>query len=247
MKEITLYKGKEVISFNEERHIFYDGRGNLLLSVTGITGTIDKSGALMGWVAKMMGLYLLQEKEKGNDKITEQLIDTAKREYRRIKQEAADIGQAIHHWVSEWIKDKKPEMPDNEKVVNGITAFLKFQKEHKIKWLESERFIFSRKYNFCGILDAIGRMGKELVLFDFKSSKSIDYPEYNLQVAAYRLAYCEENKDKKITKSIIIGFGKETGEFMVKELKDYEKDCEAFLGTLILKRRLMEIEKEKRI
>jgi len=239
MKEITLYKGKEKISFDEGRHIFYDSKGNCLLSVTGVTGTIDKSGALMGWVAKMIGLYLLQEKEKGNDKITEQLIDTAKREYRRIKQEAADIGQAIHDWVSEWIKGKKPGMPDNEKVVNGITAFLKFQKEHKIKWLESERFIFSKKHRFCGILDAVGKMGKELVLFDFKSSNAI-YSEMFLQVAGYNIAYQEET-GKKIDKKIIIRFGKEDGMFQLKELENEGKDEKAFLACLELTKRLKEL------
>jgi len=239
MKEITLYKGKEKISFDENRHIFYDSKGNCLLSVTGVTGTIDKSGALMGWVAKMIGLYLLQEKEKGNDKITEQLIDTAKREYRRIKQEAADIGQAIHDWISEWIKGKKPEMPDNEKVVNGITAFLKFQKEHKIKWLESERFVFSKKNKFCGILDAIGKMGKELVLFDFKSSNAI-YPEMFLQVAGYNIAYQEET-GKKIDKKVIIRFGKEDGMFQLKELENGGKDEKAFLACLELTKRLKEL------
>jgi hypothetical protein len=239
MKEITLYKGKEKISFDENRHIFYDDKGNCLLSVTGVTGTIDKSGALMGWVAKMIGLYLLQEKEKGNDKITEQLIDTAKREYRRIKQEAADIGQAIHDWISEWIKGKKPEMPDNEKVVNGITAFLKFQKEHKIKWLESERFVFSKKHKFCGILDAIGKTGKELVLFDFKSSNAI-YPEMFLQVAGYNIAYQEET-GKKIDKKVIIRFGKEDGMFQLKELENEGKDEKAFLACLELTKRLKEL------
>ena len=239
MEEIKLYNGKEKITFDKDTHRFYDSKGSSLISVTGVTGTIDKSGALMGWVAKMMGLYLLQEKEKGNDKITEQLVDMAKKEYRRIKEEAADIGQAIHDWVSEWIKGKKPEMPDDEKVVNGITAFLKFQKEHKIKWLESERIIFSKKYHYAGILDAVGKMGKDLVLFDFKSSNGI-YSEMFFQVAGYNIAYQEETK-KKITKKIILRFGKDDGNFEIKELENGGKDEQAFLHCLELTKRLKEL------
>ncbi len=75
-----------------------------------------------------MGLYLLDQKLKGNKIITEDLINEAKREYRRLKTEAADIGTEIHKWVSDWILKKNPEMPDNEKVVNGIMAFSKVSK-----------------------------------------------------------------------------------------------------------------------
>ena len=239
MEEITLYNKTEKISFDRERHMFYDNKGDHLLSVTAITGTIDKSGALMGWVAKMMGLYLLKEKEKGNDKITIQLVDMAKSEYRRIKEEAADIGQEIHDWVSQWIKGEKPAMPDDEKVVSGITAFLKFQKENKIKWLESEKIVFSKKHHYAGILDAVGKMGKDLVLFDFKSSNGI-YPEMFLQVAGYNIAYQEETK-KKITRKMIIRFGKEGGNFEIKELSTDGKDEQAFLHCLELTKRLKEL------
>lgn len=238
-KQLKLYKGKVIINFNEDRHLFTDDKGNFILSVTGATGIIDKSGALMGWVAKMMGLYLLTEKEKGNDKITEELVSTAKREYRRIKQEAADIGSEIHEWVSRWILGEKPEMPDNEKVVNGVTAFLKFQKEHKLKWLESERYIYSKKYNYAGILDAIAREGKKLVLVDFKSSTGI-YDDMRFQVAGYEIAY-EEETGKKIDKRIIIRFGKEDGEFEIKDLGDSTKDKGVFLSCLNIRRRLNEL------
>jgi len=238
-KEIKLYKGKTIITFDENRHIFRDVKGNILLSVTAATGIIDKSGALMGWVAKMMGLYLYQNYIVKAKPITLGAIEESKKEYRRIKTEAADIGTEIHEWVSDWILGKKPEMPDNEKVVNGITAFLKFQKEHKLKWFESERYIYSKKHNYAGILDAIAKRGKELILVDFKSSKAI-YPEMFLQVAGYKIAY-EEETGKKIDKRIIIRFGKEDGNFEIKELDGDKQDEKAFLAALTLKRRMKEL------
>jgi len=241
LKEIKLYKGKEIIKFDEGRHIFYDAKGNVLLSVTAATGIIDKSGALMGWVAKMMGLYLLSEKKKGNDRITEALVNTAKQEYRRIKEEAADIGTEIHKWVSDWILGKKPEIPDNERVVNGINAFLKFQKEHKLKWIESEKYVYSKKHNYAGIMDAVAKEGKELVLVDFKSSNGI-YDEMRFQVAGYQIAY-EEETGKKIDKRIIARFGKEDGEFEVKELDKDPEDKKVFLACLDVKRRMKELSK----
>jgi len=241
LQEHSLYKGKVKIKFEDERQIFYDEKGKQIPGVTSATGVVDKSGALMGWVAKMMGLYLLTEKEKGNGMITEELVGKAKKEYRNLQKQAADIGTEIHQWVSDWILGKKPEMPDNEKVVNGITAFLRFQKEHNLKWVESEKVIYSKKHSYAGILDAVAKEGNKLVLIDFKSSSGI-YEEMQFQVAGYEIAY-EEETGKKIDKRIIIKFGKETGDFEVKELDNIEKDKKAFLACLQLKNRLNELKK----
>lgn len=248
-KIVKLYKGKIELKFitdHADKHEYYDAKGKRLYGVSYQTGVIDKSGALMGWVAKMMGLYLLEAARGGNDKITEQLIEMAKKEYRRIKKETADWGKEIHAWINEKISGKNPEMPDNEKVVNGITAFLKFQKEHKVKWLESERLVFSKKYQYPGTADAIGKIGKDLVLFDFKSSKPSSvspdgiYPEHALQAAGYQQAW-EEEVGKKIDYRIIIALNKETGEFRFRKFEDNKKDMEGFVNCLKLRRRLDEL------
>lgn len=241
--EYKLYNGEVTIGFDKARHRFYGEDGKSMLSVTGATGVVDKSAPLMGWVAKCMALYLLAEKKKGNGIITEALVGRAKKEYRQIAKEAADIGTEIHEWVSDWILKKKPEIPDNEKVVNGVRAFLKFQKKHKFKWLESERLVYSRKYKYAGWLDATAMTGKEFTLVDFKSGNGL-YNDMRFQVAGYRLAY-EEETGKKFDKNILIRFGKETGEFDHYILEDYEKDKKAFLNCLVLKKRLKELDKQK--
>jgi len=243
LKEYKLYRGKEIIRFEDKPfHRFWDKKGNPLLSVTAITGIVKKPESLtslMGWAVNQMGDYLLNS---GEEKITQEIIEKAKKEYRRIKREAADVGSLIHEWVSDWILGKEPEMPDDERVINGITAFLKFQKEHKIKWLESERIVYSRKYKFAGILDAVGKQGKDLLLVDFKSSNGI-YEEMRFQVAGYQIAW-EEETGKKFDKRLILRFGKNDGEFEVFELNDDEKDKKAFLACLTLKRRLKELSKK---
>lgn len=235
--EYKLYKGKVKINFEEKRHIFKDDKGNYLISVTGATGIIDKSRPLIYWAVGLARDYLFEKLGKG---ITGNDILEATKQHTIFKKKAADIGTQIHEWVGDWIMGKKPEMPEDEKVVNGITAFLKFQKEHKIKWLESERVVYSKKHKFVGILDAIGKMGKELVLVDFKSSKGI-YPEMPIQVGGYQIAY-EEETTKKIDKRIIVKFGKDTGEFEYKILEDDEKDKKTFLACLFIKKRLKELQ-----
>lgn len=244
MKEYKLYEGSILIRFEGEgdKHKLFDKDGNQILSVSKISGIIDKSPALMGWAAKMMGLYLLGEKEKGNDKITEELIDRAKKEYRFIQQKAKDVGKEVHDWIHQKIIGKNPEMPEDEQVVNGITAYLKFQKQHKVKWLETERVVYSKKYKYGGFLDGIGIMDNELILPDFKSSNGF-WPEMEIQLAGYDIAYTEET-GKKPKKHLIIRFGKDTGEFEVKYLNNIEKSRKAFLGLIPVVRRLEELKKE---
>lgn len=271
IKELSLYNGEVRISFDsgtpeKPRHIYRNGRDEILFSVTKATGVVDKSNALMGWAVKMMGLFLLAEKAKGNKIITEEMIIKAKREYRRIRGEEADIGTEIHIWVSDWILGKEPEMPDNEKVVNGITAFLEFQKQHKAKWLFSERIVYSKKYDFVGMCDG-GSINNltTLSVDDFKSSKGI-YDEMRFQVSGYHLALKEEieyllsipftsikkAQDRALVKAYIkyggfkqrriIKFGKLTGDFEVKVLNEEKKDRKAFINCLELKRRLLDLE-----
>jgi len=248
IKKINLYKGESIITFDEGRHIFRDPEGKVIPSVTKATGIIDKSGPLMGWTAKTIVKWIRKNTNKCDKNVidnneyylvTEDDLERAKKEYRRLKTEAADIGTEIHEWASDWIKGKKPDMPSNEKVVGGITAFLKFQKEHKVKWLESERIIYSRKYNFAGILDAVGIINKELVLIDFKSSNGI-YDDMRFQVSGYQIAY-EEETGKKFDRRMILRFGKEDGMFEITELDEEKKDKKIFLACLQIVNRIKEL------
>ncbi len=237
LKEYSLYDKKITIRFDDGRHVFYGPNGEYLTSVTGVTGVIDKSGPLMYWAVNLARDYLLEKIQSGQ--IVEMDIIEASKQHRAFKKKAADMGTQIHQWCSDWILGKKPKMPEEEKVVNGITAFLKFQKEHKFKWIDSERIVYSKKYGYAGILDAVAKKGKELVLVDFKSSNGI-YDEMRFQVSGYQIAY-EEETGKKFDKRIIVRFGKETGEFEVKELDNDEADKKAFLACLALKNRLKEL------
>jgi hypothetical protein len=190
----------------------------------------------------MMGLYLLAEKKKGNDIITEELIDRAKKEYRIIQQKAKDVGSEAHDWVHEWIVGNKPKIPEDPQVLNAVSSFLKFQKEHKAKWIETERVVYSKKYKYGGFLDAVAIIDGELVMPDFKSSNGF-YPEQEIQVAGYDIAYTEET-GKKIKKHLILRFGKDTGDFETKYINDIEKDRKAFIGLIPAARRMEELKKE---
>lgn len=230
--------GTTKIRFDDERHRFWDENGQSIPSVTAATKIIDKSEILIAWAIKKVADYLIEKIDKG-EPITNLDIAEAKKEPRRFKETAGEIGTQIHEWIDQWLQGKNPAIPDDEKVRNGVTAFLRFQKKNKIKFTDTTRIVYSKKYKFAGFLDAVGKVGNKLVLIDFKSSNGI-YPEYALQVAGYQIAYEEETK-KEIAHRMIIRFGKDTGEFEFKDYKENDKDKEAFLACVTLRNRMNEI------
>jgi hypothetical protein len=251
MEEIKLYNGKVTITFTERDwngkkiHSYTDEKGNKLLSVTSITGLVDKSGPLMYWATDLMGKYLF---DNYNGKpINQEILQEAKKKYKEAKQEAADIGTAIHDWVEQKIKGLEPAMPKNEKVRNGAMAALKWLASHKIEITHTERIVYSKKYGYVGKCDwdGIDKDDNELVIGDHKSSKGI-YPEMFMQLSAYWKA-TEEETGKKYKRGYIVKYGKDDGEFEVKEISrtDNEKNFKAFLGLLSTKKRLNEMNNER--
>ena len=240
--------GKETIFFDEEPHKFWrmeNGKKVRISGVTTFTGIIDKSTPLIIWATRLSGAYL-KDLLKNGTIIGESEIDTAIKQHQIRKQEAADTGTQIHALVSAWIKQEQINIPADldPKIRNGFDAFLKFQTEHKAKWLESEFIVYSETFDFAGIADAVAEIDGKLVLVDFKSSNSL-YPEHAFQAAAYQLAY-EEMTGKKIDHRLIIRFGKEDGEFEVKKYEENDKDINGFLACVNLKRRLKELDTYKK-
>lgn len=238
LKEYKLYKGKIIIRFDDERHRFWDEKGNPITSVTAISGMIDKSNFLIPWALKLMRNYLIEKIDKG-EQITILDINEASKESDRVKKKAGDIGTQIHEWINQWLGGKKPAVPDDDKIRNGITAFLQFQRANKVRWIESERVVYSKKYGFAGFLDAVGKIGNKLIMVDFKSSNRI-YSEFALQTAGYQIAY-EEEIGKEMDSRLVIRFGKNNGEFEFKKYEENKKDKEAFLALQIAKRRMKEL------
>lgn len=256
-KIISLYKGEVKIKFikkmigEKEIHWFEHLDGRKIDGVTSISGLLDKSAAMAGWAAKMVALYMIQNwdikkiKTEG-EKLA--LIERAKREYRRISMEAANIGKDVHRLAEDWIKGREVVLPDNEKVVNGYTAFLKWIRDNKkLRIKNSEKIVYSRKYDYAGIMDWDGTEGKELIMGDFKTSNGI-YNNMFYQVAAYWQAR-EEELGIEYSKGYIVQFEKETGNFdsdkNVSEIlrQEYKKNFKAFLGLRRTKTRENELKK----
>jgi hypothetical protein len=264
-QEIKLYNG----TVNGKKiHCYTDIKGNPILSNTGATGILDKSDGLVPWAVKLMGLYLL-ENYTGKT-INSEIIEVAKKEWRKAKEKGAEIGTAVHDFIENWIKSKeKPKIPSDEKIRNGVIAFMKWIESNKLEFVCSERVVYSRKHNVVGKLDNIDHDLDDhyLALDDSKSSNGI-YPEMVYQTAGYLMMIEEEIKyllkipfksikskeDKRlvelykklggIKKRRIIRFGKEDGEFEVREFANHKKDIQGFISALNLKKRTEELKKE---
>jgi len=256
-RTVTLYKGKVEITFEEDKeatpeiHRFKDAKGNLLIPVTAITGVIDKSKALIPWAVKLAREFLIDLIEKGQRIGIDHVIEACKQHTIRRKK-AADIGTQIHDYIEKWIKNKKVEMPTNPKVRNGITAFLEWVRESGLEFQNSETIIYSLEYGYAGKMDADAKKGNKIYPVEFKSSKRNKYNdtgfynEHRYQLSGYWNAREEETK-KKYDGGILVRFDKETGIFdkdkdvLYVSRAEYEKDREAFLGALKVKKREKEL------
>lgn len=216
------------------------------LSVTASTGVVDKSGALMGWAVNQSRDFLLAALKEGSA-MTEALIIEASKQHHRKKAEAADIGTQVHEWAEKFIKGLKPAMPDDPKVLNGVTAFLSFIDQHEIKFISTEQLVYSKKHDYVGLgdceftagigLDGVKEKHKIVHFGDFKTANGF-YDEYRFQVAAYQAASTEES-GKEYGDKWIIRFGKDDADFHVRGFAEQDQDFAAFLGCLTLKRRLV--------
>lgn len=249
MVSVKLYDGTIELCFDEIRHRFTVNGNPVFPSVTGATGVIDKSRPLIFWAIGLMKDFLMQnlkaliEDIKG-DKIAT-IIEEAAKQHSIKKEQAADVGTQVHDWVEKFIKAKSkkdwPEIPKDPQVFNGITAFLKWVDEYEVKFISSEKLIYSKKYKYAGIMDAEAIIKRKTCVIDFKTGKAI-YPEMRFQVAAYQAAVEEESGKEYSGNKWLVRFDKETGEPDPKEFAEQDKDFKAFLAALELKRRLKELE-----
>lgn len=232
-----LYNGEIKIDFYPNSHR-YKRDGKWLVSVTSALGMIAKP-LLIPWAVNMATDFLLDKLQAG-ELITQGLIIEAKTKHREKKEEAAAIGSVVHEWAENYIKTGKRDLPkDNDPAMNGIVAFLKWVDEHKVEFISSERFVYSRRNDYAGIMDAEARINGKHCVIDFKTSKRL-YPEMRFQTAAYQMA-AEEEGTLFEGDRWIVRFDKETGEFEAHEHGDLEQDFAAFMSALTIKKRLKEL------
>ena len=221
---------------------YYKYNGKKLPSVTTITGQLDKP-ALTYWAAGCACDFILNEIEE--NKYTGQegppgprlidanllypIIESARKEFRKVSAKALDIGSAVHEAIERYLKTGKEPQAPSDQVLSAFLAFLEWLEEwdtwetlyteHTVYGIDEDWMV---DHSYAGMADWFVILNGKRYVVDFKSSKGI-YPEMVYQIAAYRAT------DKSIEGCGILRLDKETGLPQWKDTSDtYEKDLEVF-------------------
>lgn len=241
--------------FDEKKHI-HTLDGKPLNGVTTVLGVIAKpltwwaSGEALkalGWtnpklIKREEGIKIAGKARANFFIKNEEYYDWLQECYRAHntkKVEAGTKGTDIHALIEERIVEAiKGEGYINGHLVNEepqVSLFVEWAMENKVKFLASERHLYSRKLWIGGIVDFIGEIAGKRIVGDIKTSSAV-YPEHFLQTSAYDLML-QEMGEPKSDKHIIVNVKKDGG-FEVKENYDYEGNSKAFLAALTLYRQL---------
>jgi hypothetical protein len=269
----SFFRDTVQLEFDEKSHTYYrEADDHALVKVPGVTtvcNILDHSIYLMPWAVKVAAQKLLATVPVKDNRVSiswkefEQLVTDSKKAHREHFDAARDVGQLAHNWIDTAIVEAINtdgvihEMPmpmfDDERAYNcGMNAFNWIQ-EHNVRWLASERKVYSRKFEYAGTMDGLATVDScvdaeccktwfvdALSLIDWKSSNHLR-AEYLYQTAAYQQAY-EEETGQAIEARWILRLGKEEGEFQSWYTTDFALHINAFLSCLSLYRNHNEVQ-----
>lgn len=185
--------------------------GTRIPSVTTIISKFKESGGLIHWAWQ---------------------LGTEGKDYREVRDKAADAGTMAHDLVEKWIK-KEPLVIEGDPLVvdkanNAFQIFLEWANQSKLEVTDTEVRLVSEKHRFGGTLDAMLVNGKRS-LGDWKTSNKV-YSEYLYQIAAYGILWEENFPDKPIEGGYhLMRFAKEHPDFAHYYWGELERAKEGFL------------------
>ena len=224
--------------FNPIAHLHeinIDGEWKVLTGCTTILQVLNKP-ALIQWSANMAVEYV---KEKWEDGLTFDellnILEEAKSAHRKKKEKAGDWGTEMHAWVESCINSKinnteQPGLPTDKFQEVNANNFIKWAEDNKVKFIATERKVFSEKHFLGGIVDIICEIDGEVWLADIKTSSGI-YFEAFWQMAGYQIMLEEMGFDKPIKGYIVLNL-KKNGGFEEKRSISNEENKEGFLSCV---------------
>lgn len=205
--DFDLYQGKAKGKFFPGSHQYWVN-GKRKTGVTTYIGIMDKSRPLVIWATELYRDFLLDKLESG---ITQDHVFEGCMLHEEKKKAAADIGSLVHDWVEKYIKDENPEMPEVKEAQIGVNAFLDWVNANNVKFISSERVVYSKKHDYIGKMDIEAKVNGKLCLIDIKTSNGL-YNTYSMQTAAYVKA--DEEESGRIYK----------GRWLIRLAKETEKE-----------------------
>jgi hypothetical protein len=168
---------RNILATNSTNHFYNNGiRGQVIndqqyYGVTSILGNTRKNISLKAW----------------QDRVGKEEAD-------RICKEATTFGNSVHKYIENYLLQDIP-VPDcingNCDITKGIKLVLSQIQEINL----IEYTLANQKYGYCGTCDALGIIGGNMTLIDWKTSKTIKdakyLEDYRLQASAYDKAIQE--------------------------------------------------------
>ena len=272
---------EKYLFYNDTVELRYDVKNHKYLLVTangleeqdGVTNVchcLDKSKVLLPWACKMMAQKLkgLMNFNLAGDRYSiseaefDQFTKEAKTAHKDKLEDAGAVGHIAHAWIEEYVNRciagtscLDLEFPSEERADKACQAALYWMFKHNIRWLQTERKVYSRKHKYAGTMDGLcianscddpkccrTQFTDRLTVADWKTSNQI-YIEFILQTAAYRQAYQEEF-GVSIDGIFVVRLGKEDAKFEAWSLdaEIAEIGWECFVKALDLVRAMMVLE-----
>jgi hypothetical protein len=177
---------------------YINEEGNRVPSVTTIiNGHLGwNKQALLGWTKRMM--------LGGQD--SDKVLD-----------EAAQIGTLLHlliegHQQGFDIDTKDYSYNQEKAAMKAFAGYLQWYEKVKFKPLRNELVLVNEEMQVGGTIDCVARMGDDLVVVDWKTSRYL-YAENKLQLSAYVYMFEQAQPKANVAYGMIMRFGKDDGKF----------------------------------
>lgn len=233
--------------FDEKQHL-HTLDGKPLTGTTTVLSVIAKP-ALIQWAANMACDYIQDSKEfelvEGKATISPlklaELIKEARTTHKKKKESAGTHGTEVHSEVEKYIHDcllnkNSGEAQSGLGYDERIQKFIRWSQDNKVKFLASEKHVYSRSMWVGGICDIVCEIDGKRYVGDIKTSSGI-YPEHFIQASAYAAMLTEMGEYDKFDGVVIINLNKKGG-FDVKFNYDLEGNLNCFKAALTLYRQL---------
>ena len=232
-------KWKDPATNRWNKHV-YLWNGKRMTGVTTVLGIIAKP-ALIQWAADMACEYVDQARQSEKFTIDDlgEILKEARVAHAQKRDNAGDRGTDVHALVENYIKasiqnngEALVESDGEDKMLN---AFRKWAVDNQVRFLESEKKIYSSEWFVAGTADFTCIINGKRYVGDLKTMKKMWDRTPHFQTAAY-MKMLVEMGEEKYDGTVIVNINKDTNELTEYYSYDFEADIKSFEAALTLYR-----------
>lgn len=168
--------------------------GQEVPSVTTILGVLDKP-ALPRWAALEVATYAIENRESWQGLPARDALELLKKAPWAKSKSAADAGTDAHAYCEDLLLGRAADAPTDttfaplygEAITNVRNLITELRTNHTFTVVAVEATAWNTTHGYAGTFDGLHLIDGKLTLVDLKTSKDV-YPDYALQLAAYRYA-----------------------------------------------------------